>query len=85
MKLSAWTLDSGVKNGYNVSVNKLPFYLFFYFLCSFKKLYFHLVQGLGGAPGRVTDLPSGLRVPGGVPEAGWHTAEEEVPWGAETS
>lgn len=76
MKLSAWTLDGGVRNGYKVSMNKLPFYLFFFIFCCFKKLHFHLVQGLGGAPGRVTDLPRGLRFPDGGPEAGWHTAEE---------
>lgn len=77
MRLSAWPLDSEVRNCYNVAENKkglkfFPFnsYLFFFFFC-LKKLYFNLVQDLGGAPGW-----SCLRSSGGGPEAGRDTADQ---------
>ena len=46
-------------------------YLFIYLFLLFQKALFSLGQGLGGAPGRVTDLPSGLRVLDGGPEIDW--------------
>lgn len=80
MGLSAWPLDTGVRNGYNVTVNKkgiafFPFnsyviYISFFFCC-FKKLLTWSKNWEG---------PSGLRSSGlssdGGAEAGWHTADE---------
>lgn len=57
MRLSAWPLDTGVRNGYNVTVNKkglgfFPFnsyvFNFFNFFSVSKSFIFNLVQDLGG-------------------------------------